>query len=151
MLTRRRRGPAARPGFIPLGTGQRQNARDGALEPLRAPQSQKPPTDTSDVLAPVWDAMSEAEFQQHVEDALKTRGYLYWHVRDPRLMKAGLPDIIAVHPTKLPRRVLFFELKTMQGRVKPKQREALAALADVYGVDARIIRPSEWPAVLEDL
>jgi hypothetical protein len=95
--------------------------------------------------------MSEREFQQHVEDALEARGYLFWHVRDARLMRAGLPDIIAVHPARWPCRVYFWELKTSNGRVTRKQREALTALSDASDVDARIIRPSEWSSVLEDL
>lgn len=129
-----------------------QEARNATLEALTASEASKTTTDRSDILAPVWDAMSEAEFQQHVEGALTTRGYLWWHVRDPRLMKAGLPDLIFVHPTKWPRRVYFYELKRERSyRVTKEQREALAALSDVYGVDARVVRPSEWPAVLEEL
>lgn len=119
---------------------------------LRSAASVKADSDcTPDVLAPVWAAMSEAEFQAHVEDAFTKRGYLVWHVRDARLMRAGLPDVIAVHPTRVPRRVYFFELKTATGRVSRQQRAAIAALSDVYGVDARVIRPADWQAVLGEL
>jgi hypothetical protein len=96
-------------------------------------------------------SLSERAFQKLVIQALQARGYLVWHVPDSRLMAAGLPDLICVHPTRLPRRVLFFELKTATGRVSRKQREAIVALSDVYGVWADVIRPSDWPSVLEDL
>lgn len=130
------------------GSQQPQNATPGAETPKNG--SRAIPGD-SEPLDPVFEAMTERQLQRHVEDALTARGYLWWHVRDARLMRAGLPDIIAVHPTRIPRRVYFFELKTAKGRVSRKQREALAALSDVYGVDARVIRPADWSAALEDL
>lgn len=95
-------------------------------------------------LSVVLGSMSEKQFQRYVVDGLKRRGWIVWVVPDMRRTAAGLPDIIAVHPTQVPRRVLFWELKTMRGRVRPEQKIALAALNDVYGVDARVIRPDDW-------
>lgn len=100
---------------------------------------------------PILASLSEREFQRHVVDGLKQRGFLVWTIPDMRKTTAGLPDIIAVHPTRVPRRVLFWELKTATGRVRPEQRRALAALSDVYGVDARVIRPADWLAESETL
>ncbi len=95
--------------------------------------------------ATILDAMSEAEFQRLVVAGLKQRGYLVWHVVDARLMAAGLPDVIAAHPTRVPRRLLMWELKRAKGgRVSPEQKAALAALSDVFGVDARVLRPADW-------
>jgi hypothetical protein len=106
------------------------------------------------VSEPDWDvlnALTEREFQRMVVDGLRQRGYLVWVVPDMRKTLAGLPDIIAVSPHRVtrPRRVLMWELKTMRGRVRPAQKLALAALDGIAGVDARIVRPSDWPAVLE--
>lgn len=96
-------------------------------------------------------ALSERAFQAIVVAGLKQRGYIVWTVPDMRKTTRGLPDVIAVHPTRVPRRVLMWELKTQTGRVRPEQKVALAALADVYGVDARVIRPADWLAESEVL
>ena len=107
----------------------------------------KPPPGVSPALL----ALSERAFQAHVVGSLKARGYLVWTIPDMRKTLAGLPDIIAVHPTRVPRRVHFWELKRVTGKVRPEQEIALAALGDIYGVDARVIRPTNWAATLEDL
>lgn len=129
----------ARDGLTMLGAGVAARQQTGAL------------VEPSEAVGAVLDAMPEREFQQHVEEALTSRGYLWWHVRDPRLMRAGLPDIIAVHPTRVPRRLILWELKTATGRATQKQREALAALSNVPGVDARIVRPSDWQTLSEEV
>ncbi len=134
-------------------------AADGSQRPPVAretPRRRKRATDTPlTAQGALWAflaaTMTERQFQRIVEDSLRQRGYLVWHVADSRLMSAGLPDVIAVHPTRAPRRVIFWELKSQVGRVKPEQKAALAALEDVYGVDARVLRPSDWPAELESL
>ncbi len=100
-------------------------------------------------LSAIWAAMSEREFQTHVEQALRDRGWMVFHVRDSRLMAAGLPDVLAVAPG---RRMLLYELKRERRfRIRPAQAAVIAALAGNPGVDARIIRPSEWDAVLAGL
>ena len=102
-------------------------------------------------LAPIFAAMSEKQFQAMVVMALKAHGYMVWTVPDMTKTARGLPDVIAVHPTRVPRRVLFYELKSQRGRVRPEQADALAALSDVHGIDARIVRPSDWPALRQAL
>lgn len=87
--------------------------------------------------------MPEREFQRHVVAALRRRGWTVWVVPNMRLTTAGLPDVVAWHPNQ-PGRLLAWELKSQTGRVKPSQRAALAHLATIPGVDARIVRPADW-------
>jgi hypothetical protein len=126
-------------GVAMLGSG----SAGGQKWPLEAPESARSPkTVPQAVLA--LSGLTERQFQAMVVAGLKQRGYLVWTVPDMRKTTRGLPDIIAVHPTRLPRRVLFWELKRVGGRIRPEQQAALAALSDVYGVDARVIRPADW-------
>lgn len=129
-----------------LSVAARAQGRQSAL-PHRGVDSGAPQRALSVVLG----SMSEKQFQRYVVDGLKQRGYLVWVVPDMRRTAGGLPDIIAVHAAKLDRRVLFWELKTQTGRVRPAQRVALAALQGIPGVDARIVRPGDWAAVSEGL
>lgn len=132
-----------------------QDRPGGAQEARGGLRERKTTTDTggavSRTLLVVLGSLTEKQFQRMVVEGLKQRGYLVWVVPDMRKTLAGLPDVIAVHPTKVPRRVLFWELKTQTGRVRPAQKVALAALGDVYGVDARVIRPAHWPAMSEEI
>lgn len=126
-------------GTVQLGSGTIPDAPYRALEPSGAPRGP-----AASNIAPMLARLTERQFQAIVVAGLKQRGYIVWTVPDMRKTTRGLPDLIAVHPTRVPRRVLFWELKTQTGRVRPEQRVALAALGDVYGVDARVIRPSDW-------
>jgi len=135
-------------GILQLGAGVRARiASKSLLEGVTVdfPLNQAHPD------AVILSAMSERVFQAHVVTALKDRGYLVWTVPDMTKTARGLPDVIAVHPTRVPRRVLFYELKSQRGRVRPEQADALAALSDVHGVDARIVRPADWPELRDAL
>lgn len=102
---------------------------------------------------------SEAEWQAFVTDALDLGGWKWWHDEDSRRNKAGLPDLIAAHPG---RGILFAELKTETGRLRPEQASWLSYLGRasespfwdaVKGcrprVFVRLWRPSDWRDVLE--
>jgi hypothetical protein len=95
----------------------------------------------------VFAALTEKAFQAMVVAGLRQRGWLVWHVVDSRLMRAGLPDIVAIKPG----RVLLWELKTEEGRVRPEQQGVIDALPPGSTVDARIVRPSQWAEVEEVL
>lgn len=87
-------------------------------------------------------------------DLAKRLGWHVWHVSDSRRfvdgrnfgdsLCAGLPDLILVKPP----RVVFLELKTEKGRLRPAQRHALALLSQCEGVVARLVRPSDWDALV---
>ena len=99
----------------------------------------------------VRDAIPENEFQrEHVVDGLKRRGWVVMVIPDMRKVEAGWPDVTAWHPS-LPGLVLMYELKTSRGRVRPKQQRVIDHLRTVPGIDARIVRPADWPGILQEL
>ena len=84
--------------------------------------------------------------------ALTVGGWLWTHTRRPDLGLTmgtpGVPDIIAVHPQR--RRVLALELKALRGRFRPGQEGWLVALREA-GVDARVVRPEDYDALVDEL
>jgi hypothetical protein len=133
-----RRRPAAQEGTDgSVGVSGGCVAPDASSVPFSASQ---------DVLL---SAMNEREFQQHVREGLEARGWLVFVVPDMRRTRAGLPDIIAVHPRLSELRLLAWELKTQRGKVRADQERVLAALRDVPGIDARVVRPSDWMRLKE--
>ena len=142
MTTRRR--ATTTPSYA-LGTG-RSGGRDAdAWRFLSsvAVEGRKSSTDTSPALL----ALSEREFQRIVRAALEVRGFVVWSFPEMRMTTAGVPDLICWHE-RLPGLLVVLELKRERGaRTTPAQTAALAHLATVPGVDARILRPSGWPAL----
>ena len=62
-----------------------------------------------------------------------------------------MPDVWAYHPAR-PGVLLALELKRERGgRVTDDQRRAIEHLQTVPGVYARVVHPSEWRAILEQL
>ncbi len=94
--------------------------------------------------------LSEAQFQRQVKAVLSTLGYVVWTFPIMKRTTAGVPDLTVWHPNK-PGRLWFWELKTEKGRVRPEQVISIAHLSTVPGVDARIVRPADWPALREGL
>lgn len=96
------------------------------------------------------DGLSEKQFQQQVIELARRLGWHVWHVSDSRRfvggrafgdpLAAGLPDLIMIRPP----RVVFIELKTNKGRVRPSQKETLALLDQCAGVEVYLIRPRDW-------
>ena len=87
-------------------------------------------------------AITEAQWQTVITEYAKIRGWIIWHDYDSRKNQAGLPDLIMVRGPRL----VFAELKTMKGRIRPHQRVWLDALqqtpAEVY-----TWRPNQWHEV----
>lgn len=91
-------------------------------------------------------AESEAAFQQKVINYALFKGWRMYHPPDNvpskrgkvQRVTAGYPDLTLVRE-----RVLFAELKSEKGRVKPEQREWHDALRDA-GAEVYIWRPSDW-------
>ena len=66
-------------------------------------------------------------------------------------MVAGLPDLLCYHVDR-PGVLYCWELKRERRyRVSPKQRAAVAHLQTVPGIDARIVRPSDWATLSKEL
>lgn len=72
-------------------------------------------------------AGSEAAFQQQV---IQLAGFYSWrvyHTHDSRRSQKGFPDLVLVRGAEL----IFAELKTDKGRVRPEQQEWIQALQAV--------------------
>jgi len=96
---------------------------------------------------------TEAGFQRAVIELATLLGWRVFHVYDSRRSEAGYPDLTLVRDghgergETTPSRLIFAELKTDRGRVRPAQREWLAALAGVPGVLACVWRPRDFAAI----
>ena len=100
--------------------------------------------------------MTEAEWQRQVTDLAELLGWTWAHFRPARTEKgwrtpvegpggAGFPDLVLWRE-----RVIFAELKSDGGRVRPEQNATLAALAHA-GVEAQVWRPCDFSHVHETL
>lgn len=96
--------------------------------------------------------LTEAAWQQRVVDYAQHAGWRVAHFQPAQVRgrwmtamvgHAGFPDLVLARAG----RVLFAELKTQAGRVRPSQRLWLAALGDL----AVVWRPTDWPDVVEAL
>lgn len=94
--------------------------------------------------------MTEATLQQHVQRLATALGWWWWHAPDNRPTRArsgrsyvqavrpGWPDLVLVRGT----RILYRELKTQHGRVRPEQREVHDILT-AAGADVAVWRPGD--------
>jgi hypothetical protein len=87
-------------------------------------------------------AMPEQEWQEQVLELAHLCGWRSWHVLDARGMERGWPDLTLARPPRL----VFAELKTERGRVRPEQAATLELLR-ACGQEAFLWRPSDWPEV----
>jgi len=88
-------------------------------------------------------AQSEAAFQRQVIEVLKLNGWSVYHTHDSRRSEAGYPDLTGAHPD---RGIIFAELKSQKGRVRPEQTAWLDTLR-LAGARAYLWRPSDWPEI----
>lgn len=84
--------------------------------------------------------VTEAQFQRLVVDTAKMLGLRVYHTHDSRRSEPGFPDLVIVGSHG----VLFRELKTQKGRVRPEQQYWLAIL-HAAGCNAAIWRPQDFP------
>lgn len=111
------------------GTGRRRLPAGLAVEELTA--------------AGLLGYVGETDFQANVTQLAELSGWWVWHDTDSRMNRAGLPDLILIRPP----RVVFAELKSEKGRLRPAQRAVLELLDRCPGVEAYTWRPSDWEAV----
>jgi hypothetical protein len=95
--------------------------------------------------------MTEEELLAGITEALTLAGWRWSHHRRSDLAQMqgmpGLPDIIAVHPTR--KIVLAWELKGEGGRVTGDQVAWIAGLAAPDAtIDARILYPAHYDRAL---
>ena len=84
--------------------------------------------------------MTEAALQQMVIDLAHWAGWMHYHVTDSRRTRPGFPDLVLVHTVT--GRVIFAELKSDKGRVRPEQDVWLQHLGKQH--DAFLWRPVHW-------
>lgn len=91
---------------------------------------------------------TEKQFQRQVIEFARLQGWSVYHTFDSRRCVAGYPDLTLVHPKR--KRLLFLELKTDAGKVRPDQREWLDWL-NAAGVTAAVVRPRDWDQIQREL
>jgi hypothetical protein len=101
---------------------------------------------------------SEADFQAVVVETARLAGWRVAHFRPARTKDgswrtpvtadgAGWPDLCLVRPPK----IVFAELKSESGTLRPNQSEWLDVLRLLPQVEVYLWRPSDWDAVVETL
>lgn len=70
-------------------------------------------------------AVTEKEFQARVLTLARLNGWKTYHTHDSRRSAPGFPDLVLVRPPRL----IFAELKSAKGRLRPEQRVWLEALS----------------------
>jgi 5-methylcytosine-specific restriction endonuclease McrA len=91
--------------------------------------------------------ITEAEFQRQVVELARLLGWWTYHTHDSRQSNAGFPDLVLIRSD----RIVFAELKSRRGKVRPEQQLVLDLLARVPGVESYLWRPADWDCLLEIL
>jgi hypothetical protein len=91
---------------------------------------------------------TEAQLQQAIIELARALGWLVYHTFDSRHSAEGFPDLVLVRQGEL----IFAELKSAVGKVKPEQQLWLDVLDTVSGradpqVKVYIWRPADWPEI----
>jgi hypothetical protein len=89
---------------------------------------------------------SEAHFQSRVIRLAQLLGWKVFHLLDPIGSPAGFPDLLLRRPPRL----LWCELKSEHGRVRPQQTAFLADLR-ACGQEAYVWRPRDFPEIQRTL
>lgn len=82
---------------------------------------------------------SEDEFQADVIGLAKLLGWRVYHTRDSRGSDSGFPDLVLVRRGRL----IFAELKTDTGKLRPVQEAWLTDLLETKA-EVYLWRPSCW-------
>jgi hypothetical protein len=85
--------------------------------------------------------VTEAQWQRQVTDLAELLGWRWAHNADSRRTQAGQPDL-----TLIRERVVYAELKTDTGRVRPEQESFMAALR-AAGAEVYVWRPGDFAQV----
>lgn len=89
-------------------------------------------------------AVTEKQLQAQVLQLARLSGWRCYHTYDSRRSAPGFPDLVLVRPPRL----IFVELKTTTGRLRPTQAEWLDDLAGCEDApEVHIWRPSSWDEI----
>lgn len=90
--------------------------------------------------------MTEAQFQAAVIKLARTLGWRVFHVPDSRrVTERGMPDLTMIHEGQ--RRLVFAELKSAVGRLRPEQEVWLRVLREA-GAEVHVWRPADLDEVV---
>ena len=120
---------------------RRRATKSGEMTHDTAP----PVIHTSGAMGIVARKMSEKDLQECVVAMARACGWLCYHTYDSRRSEPGYPDLTLVHADT--GRVIWAELKTAKGRLRPAQVEWLGALREVArdrGLEVYCFRPMDW-------
>ena len=92
-------------------------------------------------MAQILRQVSEAAFLAQVRGLADVLGYISYHTHDSRRSDPGFPDLVLVHPRT--RRIIYAELKTVRGKLRPAQQTWIDALTTV-GQEVYVWRPTDW-------
>lgn len=92
----------------------------------------------SDVIAFDVARWKEKDFQRVVVDLAHTYGWWVYHNPNSRMSASGMPDLLMVREPE----ILFVELKTEKGRLRPAQ-EALLSKLKGCGEEVYVWRPRD--------
>lgn len=99
--------------------------------------------------------LSERDFQKQVLDLARLRGWLVAHTYDSRLATGtGYPDLCLCRPGRVVGevgRLLFCELKTERGRLRPEQKVWLEALRSVPNLEVYLWKPHDMDEIIQIL
>ncbi len=90
--------------------------------------------------------IKEREFMGMVIELARLRGWRVFHTFDSRRSQAGFPDLTMVRGDRL----VFAELKTINGKLTAAQEEWLAALAQTP-CEVNVWTPGHWEQIDEVL
>lgn len=108
---------------------------------------------TADARAVLDLQVSERQFQEQIVALARLNGWrVHWTWNSLHSPK-GWPDLALcrLNPTArgTTSELVFLECKTERGRLTEAQRDWLFILGAVPGVVARVVRPSDWPDIVE--
>jgi hypothetical protein len=88
--------------------------------------------------------VTERDLTGYVRDVASACGWRRYHTWLSKHSPAGFPDEVLVRPP----RIIFAELKSASGRLKPEQEAWLEALQQVPGVEIFVWRPGDMDEIV---
>lgn len=91
--------------------------------------------------------ISEKQFQAQILQLARINGWKAYHTHDSRRSAKGFPDLCLVRPPV----VVFAELKSEAGKLRPEQAAWLEDLGRCKRVHTALWRPSSWTEIQKTL
>lgn len=121
---------------LPKGIGLQEMPGMQLVAPESFDDLQRVPEDCKEKVLQAW-----------VRKRAENRGWTCWCTLRSQGSPPGQPDLILVRPP----RVLFVELKSSSGTLRPSQRLARTLLSDCPGVEYYLWRPKDQGEIIEVL